>query len=236
MHGTAPPAGGDQHEQAVSSALDLICSSSEQTYTQFLASFTQLIPEASRSQAGRNTLEAVAPETRRDGRGRDEDSNQRGRPDAPDLPELSESQRKATFVEEDNRGDSQVSSLLPGVVEEEGLAAPPSSITRSTKLEMSSTTNTKPSTSSATRCPATGTTTAMAGGDHTTHSPSLPLGEHTLHSASSDAEMQRTQMMVSDEQVDWEEVQPFRLDEDFDYDHVVLTHKFPTLQQNPTAN
>lgn len=44
MQGSAPPTGGDQHEQVVSAALDLICSSSEQTYTQFLASFTQLNP------------------------------------------------------------------------------------------------------------------------------------------------------------------------------------------------
>lgn len=45
MRGTAPPSGGgEQHEQAVVAALDLICSSSEQTYSQFLASFTQLSP------------------------------------------------------------------------------------------------------------------------------------------------------------------------------------------------
>lgn len=37
-------------------------------------------------------------------------------------------------------------------------------------------------------------------------------------------------------QVDWEEVQPFHVDEDFDYDHVVLTHKYPTHLQNPKSS
>ncbi|XP_031421016.1 uncharacterized protein LOC116220037 [Clupea harengus] len=211
MQGSAPPTGGDQHEQVVSAALDLICSSSEQTYTQFLASFTQLNPETLRSEGPRHTLITVTPEDMRDNRGEDGVTHLRGPQDPPHLLELSNSLDKAALREEHVRDDLQVSGLLPGEVEEAGLPACTSSVSHSTQLEMSSAGN-------------------------TTHSTNLPSGEHTTRSASNDTEMHTAHTVTSNQQVGWEEVQPFHLDEDFDYDHVVLTHKYPALRQNPTAN
>ncbi|XP_063052660.1 intraflagellar transport-associated protein isoform X3 [Engraulis encrasicolus] len=222
MRGSAPPTGGNPHEQAVSSALDLICSSTEQTYPQFLASFTHLIPEAPGSETGRNTQDAVAPETRCDG-------------------QQSKSQSRATSVgEEDNSGHSGVSSLLPGEVEPETSAPPPPSIiTHSTQLQMSSTANptNKPNTnSSENMSPTTALNPTMTGGDHTAHGTSLPLVGPTMDSGGGDADMPMAHTVTSHEQVEWEDIQPFELNEDFDYDNVVLTHKYSTLPQRPKAN
>ncbi|XP_062404032.1 intraflagellar transport-associated protein isoform X2 [Sardina pilchardus] len=218
MPGTTPPSGGgQQHDQAVAATLDLICSAPEQSYSQFLASFTQLNPETLRTEEPRDTRRNAGPEVTRDGRAGDGVANLRRRRDASDLPEvtgfldppstpspgpqLSNSLDNAALRVEDNNDDLQGCSLLPGEVEERSLSTHTSSVIHSTQLEMSSTVN-------------------------ATHSISSQSGERVTHPTSE----------LSGEQVDWEEVQPFHLDDNFDYDHVVLTHKYPTFPQNPAAN
>ncbi|KAG5273939.1 hypothetical protein AALO_G00157410 [Alosa alosa] len=308
MPGTVPPSGGgQQQDQAVAATLDLICSAPEQTYSHFLASFTQLNLETLRAEEPRDTRRDAGPEVIRDGRKGDGDTNLRRQRDVSDLPELSNSLDNAALRVEDNKDDLQGCSLLPGEVENGRLPTHTSSIIHSTQLEMCSTANATHSTQLKMCSTANAThstqlemcSTANAthstqlemcstpppsstppswrcapqqtqrtppssqSGEHVAHSTSEPSGEHATPSADSSQGEQTTQPASSEteshtvttieqvwihtssirgntvttiEQVDREEVQPFHLDDNFDYDHVVLTHKYPTLPQNPAAN
>ncbi|XP_041967139.1 uncharacterized protein LOC121724553 isoform X4 [Alosa sapidissima] len=280
MPGTAPPSGGgQQQDQAVAATLDLICSAPEQTYSHFLASFTQLNLETLRAEEPRDTRRDAGPEVIRDGRKGDGDTDLRRQRDVSDLPEMSNSLDNAALRVEDNKDDLQGCSLLPGEVENGRLPTHTSSIIHSTQLEMCSTANathstqlemcsTPPpsSTPPSWRCApqqTQRTPPSSQSGEHVAHSTSEPSGEHATPSADSSQGEQTTQPASSEteahtvttieqvwihsssirgntvttiEQVDREEVQPFHLDDNFDYDHVVLTHKYPTLPQNPAAN
>ncbi|XP_076158325.1 uncharacterized protein iftap [Alosa pseudoharengus] len=235
MPGTAPPSGGgQQQDQAVAATLDLICSAPEQTYSHFLASFTQLNPETLRAEEPRDTRRDAGPEVIRDGRGGDGDTNLRRQRDVSDLPELSNSLDNAALRVEDNKDDLQGCRQLPGEVENGRLPTHTSSIIHSTQLEMCSTANATHSTQLEMCSTANATHfTSSQSVEHVTPSADSSQGEQTTQPASSETE---SHTVTTIEQVDREEVQPFHLDDNFDYDHVVLTHKYPTLPQNPAAN
>ncbi|XP_055048976.2 intraflagellar transport-associated protein isoform X4 [Misgurnus anguillicaudatus] len=176
----------DDHDQAITEALDQFCSAPEQTYEQFFSTFTYLTPEDVRGP--RVTAH------RRHGDS-SHSSQEEQREDEVSEMEREESTLTTDQEEFDNYlGDSEDeeettdvtgTSVLPGEVEEH-LDASASSLCHHTLLEMSST--------------------------------------------FTDQSTDKTQ--TAEDQNESDMVLPFHLDENFDYDTVVLTRKHSIREQN----
>uniref|UniRef100_A0A672PTW7 Im:7145024 n=1 Tax=Sinocyclocheilus grahami TaxID=75366 RepID=A0A672PTW7_SINGR len=190
----------DDHDQAITEALEQFCNSPEQTYEQFLSTFTHLTPGEDPG--------LTAPRGHEDPSQREMDSS-RERQREDEVTEMEESVYRRmgqanrcspTADQEEVKCQRYTHSLvkeekvcnefccvlsgtctLPGEIEEDLIAVSSSLLCHHTLLEISSTFT-----------------------DQRTHTP-------------------------SDES---EEVVPFHLDENFDYDNVVLSSKYTIQEQN----
>ncbi|XP_058624110.1 intraflagellar transport-associated protein isoform X2 [Onychostoma macrolepis] len=203
----------DDHDQAITEALEQFCNSPEQTYEQFLSTFTYLTPENVRDPR------LTAPRGHGDSSQREMDSSrERQREDevtemegsvyrrmgqvlldggcvggrlggpskfVPDRPVKFDNYLGDSEDEEENP-DTTGTCMLPGEIEEDLIAVSSSSLCHHTLLEISS-----------------------AFTDQRTHTPS-----------------------AAENQDESEEVVAFHLDENFDYDNVVLSHKYAIQEQN----
>ncbi|XP_050955822.1 intraflagellar transport-associated protein isoform X2 [Labeo rohita] len=188
------------HDQALTEALEQFCNSPEQTYEQFLSTFTYLTPE------NVSDPRLTAPRGHGDPSQREMDSS-RERQREHEVTEMEESVYRRmgqanrcsptadqeefdnyledSEAEEENAGTT-ATSTLPGEIEEDLIAVSSSSLCHRTLLEISSTFI-----------------------DQNTHTPS-----------------------AAENQDESEEVVPFHLDENFDYDNVVLSRKYAIQEQN----
>lgn len=282
MPGSELPAGGDARDQTVTTALDHFCSASEQTYAQFVASFTQLDTATLRpGNEPRTTSGAIVVETR-PSNACGGSNNGRGQEDLCDSTaelQLTENLDKTTSSKGSNQDDVPVLPMLPGEadnmepgphlhqhcissqlefpsfvtadsapvrssllgsgvhvsgVRHMGAAAPDTdssdvdqaideiavdkptwSTVSVDKLQGSGDMDTPKDRANVVdtpRCNSSSVETSFDGVEVNT-----PTGNNDVDSPKT---------ATSDQMVQWEEVQPFQLDEDFDYDHVVLTPKF----------
>lgn len=215
----------NNHDQAVAEALDQFCNAPEQTYEQFLSTFTYLTPENVRD------LRLTAPGGHRDLSRREMDSSR-------------ERQRveEVTMMEESmHRRMGQANRCSPTADQEEMLldggcvggrlggqsgSAPERPVKFDNYLEDSE--------DEEETTDATGTCALPGEIEEELIAVSSPsLCHHTLLEISSTFTDHRTHTPIAAENQDEnDEVVPFHLDEDFDYDNVVLSHKYVIQEQN----
>ncbi|KAG1933921.1 intraflagellar transport-associated protein [Pimephales promelas] len=212
----------DNHDQAMTEALEQFCNSPEQTYEQFLSTFTHLTPENVRD------THLTAPR----GHGDREMDNSRERQREDRVTEMEESvYRRMGQANRCSPTADQEEVLLDGGCVGGRLGGPSSSAPdRPVKFDN----YLGDSEDEEQNFDATGTC-ALPGEieEDLIAVSSSSLCHHTLLEISSTFTDQRTHApSAAENQDESEEVVPFHLDEDFDYDNVVLSHKYVIQEQN----
>ncbi|XP_056095230.1 intraflagellar transport-associated protein [Rhinichthys klamathensis goyatoka] len=212
----------DNHDQAMTEALEQFCNSPEQTYEQFLSTFTHLTPENVRD------TRLTAPRGHED-RAMDS-SRERQREDG--VTEMEESvYRRMGQANRCSPTADQEEVLLDGGCVGGRLGGPSSSAPdRPVKFDN----YLGDSEDEEENVDATGTC-ALPGEieEDLIAVSSSSLCHHTLLEISSTFTDQRTHTpSAAENQDESEEVVPFHLDEDFDYNNVVLSHKYVIQEQN----
>lgn len=212
----------DNHDQAMTEALEQFCNSPEQTYEQFLSTFTNLTPENVRD----------TPLTAPRGHGDREMDSSRERQREDGVTEMEESvYRRMGQANRCSPTADQEEVLLDGGCVGGRLGGPSSSAPdRPVKFDN----YLGDSEDEEDDVDATGTC-ALPGEieEDLIAVSSSSLCHHTLLEISSTFTDQRTHTpSAAENQDESEEVVPFHLDEDFDYDNVVLSHKYVIQEQN----
>ncbi|XP_067292050.1 intraflagellar transport-associated protein [Pseudorasbora parva] len=215
----------DDHHQAITEALEQFCNSQEQTYEQFLSTFTYLTPENVRDPR------LTAPRGRGETSHREMDSGrERQREDRVTEMEESVKQRMGQANRCSATADQEEVLLDAGCVG--GRLGGPSSSAPDRPVKFDNYLG--DSEDEEENVDATGTC-ALPGEieEDLIAVSSSSLCHHTLLEISSTFTDQRTHTpSAADIQDESEEIVPFHLDEGFDYDNVVLSHKYVIQEQN----
>ncbi|XP_048014537.1 intraflagellar transport-associated protein isoform X2 [Megalobrama amblycephala] len=215
----------DNHDEAMTEALEQFCNSPEQTYEQFLSTFTYLTPEIVRDPC------LTAPRGHGDSSQREMDSSrERQREDGVTEMEESVYRRMGQTNRCSPTADQEEVLLDGGCVG--GRLGGPSSIAPDGPVKFDNYLG--DSEDEEEKVDATGTC-ALPGEieEDLKAVSSSSLCHHTLLEISSTFTDQRTHThSAAENQDESEEVVPFHLDEDFDYDNVKLSQKYVIREQN----
>ncbi|ROL54613.1 hypothetical protein DPX16_11788 [Anabarilius grahami] len=215
----------DNHDEAMTEALEQFCNSPEQTYEQFLSTFTYLIPEIARDPR------LTAPRGHGDSSQREMDSSrERQREDGVTEMEESVYLRMGQANRCSPTADQEEVLLDGGCVG--GRLGGPSSSAPDRPVKFDNYLG--DSEDEEEKVDARGTCAVPGEIEEDLKAvSSSSLCHHTLLEISSTFTDQRTHThSAAENQDESEEVVPFHLDEDFDYDNVVLSQKYVIQEQN----
>ncbi|XP_052452812.1 intraflagellar transport-associated protein [Carassius gibelio] len=214
----------DDHDQAITEALEQFCNSPEQTYEQFLSTFTYLTPENVRDPG------LTAPGGHEDPSQREMDSSRERQKDDEET-EMEESIcRRMGQANRCSPTADQEEVLLDGGCVAGRLGGPSNSVPdRPVKFDN----YLGDSEDEEEKSDTTGTCTLPGEIEEDLIAvSSSSLCHHTLLESSSTFTDQRTHTpSAAENQDESEEVVPFHLDENFDYDNVVLSCKYSIQEQ-----
>uniref|UniRef100_A0A9J8DLA5 Intraflagellar transport associated protein n=4 Tax=Cyprinus carpio TaxID=7962 RepID=A0A9J8DLA5_CYPCA len=215
----------DNHDQAITEALEQFCNSPEQTYEQFLSTFTYLTPENVRDPR------LTAPRRHGEPSQREMDSS-RERPRENEATEMEDSvNRRMGLTNSCSPTADQEEVMLDGGCVGGRLSGPSSSAPdRPVKFDnyLGDSEDEEENADSTGTCTLPGEIEedliAVSSSSHC---------HHTLLETSFTFTEQRTHTpCAAENQDESEEVIPFHLDENFDYDNVVLSRKHAIQDQN----